>query len=123
MNGILCINKPQEYTSFDVVARIRGMSKTKRVGHSGTLDPMATGVLPIFLGAATKACNLLPDDSKCYEAAFALGKETDTLDCWGTIKKVLLRKFIFVFFIDRIGRLLHKTFEHLRNRNLIVRIV
>ena len=88
MNGILCINKPQEYTSFDVVARIRGMSKTKRVGHSGTLDPMATGVLPIFLGAATKACNLLPDDSKCYEAAFALGKETDTLDCWGTIKKV-----------------------------------
>ena len=88
MNGILCINKPQEYTSFDVIARIRGMSKTKRVGHSGTLDPMATGVLPVFIGMATKACDLLPDDNKCYEAAFALGTETDTLDCWGTVKRV-----------------------------------
>ena len=63
MNGILCIDKPQDYTSFDVVARIRGMSKTKRVGHSGTLDPMATGVLPVFIGGAAKACDLLPDDS------------------------------------------------------------
>lgn len=88
MNGILCINKPQEYTSFDVIARIRGMSKTKRVGHSGTLDPMATGVLPIFIGMATKACDLLPDDNKCYEATFELGTETDTLDCWGTVKHV-----------------------------------
>lgn len=88
MNGILCINKPQEYTSFDVIARIRGMSKTKRVGHSGTLDPMATGVLPVFIGIATKACGLLPDDNKCYEAAFSLGTETDTLDCWGTVKRV-----------------------------------
>lgn len=87
MNGILCINKPQEYTSFDVIARIRGMSKTKRVGHSGTLDPMATGVLPVFIGMATKACDLLPDDNKEYEASFALGTETDTLDCWGTVKR------------------------------------
>ncbi|MEG2813777.1 MAG: tRNA pseudouridine(55) synthase TruB, partial [Oscillospiraceae bacterium] len=55
MDGILCINKPTDFTSFDVIAKIRGMSKTKRVGHSGTLDPMATGVLPIFIGMATKA--------------------------------------------------------------------
>ena len=88
MNGILCINKPQEYTSFDVIARIRGMSKTKRVGHSGTLDPMATGVLPVFIGMATKACDLLPDDSKCYEAEFRFGTETDTLDVWGTVKRI-----------------------------------
>lgn len=83
MNGILCINKPQEYTSFDVVARIRGMSKTKRVGHSGTLDPLATGVLPIFIGNATKACDMLPDDDKGYVANFKLGLTTDTLDISG----------------------------------------
>lgn len=86
MNGILCINKPQEYTSFDVVARIRGMSKTKKVGHSGTLDPMATGVLPVFLGNATKACDIMPDDDKCYTAGFKLGITTDTLDFTGEIK-------------------------------------
>ena len=85
MNGILCINKPQEYTSFDVVARIRGMSKTKRVGHSGTLDPMATGVLPVFIGNATKACDLLPDSDKRYVAGFRLGATSDTLDCYGTL--------------------------------------
>lgn len=85
MNGILCINKPQEYTSFDVVARLRGMSKTKRVGHSGTLDPMATGVLPIFIGNATKACDMLEDDDKSYVARFKLGVTTDTLDISGTV--------------------------------------
>ena len=85
MNGILCINKPQEYTSFDVVARIRGMSKTKHVGHSGTLDPMATGVLPVFLGTATKACDLIPDDRKAYRAQFRLGITTDTLDVFGKV--------------------------------------
>lgn len=85
MNGILCINKPKEYTSFDVVARIRGMSRTKRVGHSGTLDPMATGVLPIFVGIATKACDLLPDGDKRYVAGFQLGTTTDTLDQYGTV--------------------------------------
>ncbi len=85
MNGILCINKPQEYTSFDVVARIRGMSKTKRVGHSGTLDPLATGVLPVFIGNATKACDMLPTDDKHYVATFKLGLTTDTLDVSGTV--------------------------------------
>lgn len=85
MNGIICINKPQEYTSFDVIARIRGMTKTKRVGHSGTLDPMATGVLPIFIGNATKACDMLPNDDKSYLAEFKLGVKTDTLDCTGQV--------------------------------------
>ena len=85
MNGILCINKPEEYTSFDVVARIRGMSKTKKVGHSGTLDPMATGVLPVFLGTATKAIGVLPNDDKKYIAGFRLGETTDTLDAFGQV--------------------------------------
>ncbi len=87
MNGVLCINKPTEYTSFDVIARIRGMSRQKRVGHSGTLDPMATGVLPIFIGTATKACDILSDDDKEYVAKFKLGVTTDTLDIMGKIKQ------------------------------------
>lgn len=89
MNGILCINKPQEYTSFDVIARIRGMSKTKRVGHSGTLDPLATGVLPVFIGNATKACDMLPNDDKSYVAEFKLGVTTDTLDISGSVIKTV----------------------------------
>ncbi len=90
MNGIICINKATDYTSFDVVAIVRGMTKTKRVGHSGTLDPLATGVLPIFIGNATKACDLMPDDCKSYQAGFELGKKTDTLDITGTITKTAI---------------------------------
>lgn len=85
MNGILCINKPKDFTSFDVVAKIRGMSKTKRVGHSGTLDPLATGVLPLFIGNATKACDMMPSDDKSYVASFRLGMTTDTLDISGEV--------------------------------------
>ena len=70
MNGIILINKPKEFTSFDVIAKLRGMSKIKKVGHSGTLDPMATGVLPIFFGKATGACDLMPNDKKEYIAEF-----------------------------------------------------
>ena len=70
MNGILCMNKPSGFTSFDVIAKLRGILKIRRLGHSGTLDPMATGVLPVFVGTATKACDILPDNSgyygKCY---------------------------------------------------------
>lgn len=85
MNGILCINKPKDFTSFDVVAKIRGMSKTKRVGHSGTLDPLATGVLPVFIGNATKACDMMPSDDKSYVASFRFGLTTDTLDISGEV--------------------------------------
>ena len=80
MNGILCVNKPQGFTSFDVVAKLRGILKIKRIGHGGTLDPMATGVLP-----ATKACDIVPDTSKSYRAGFRLGITTDTLDITGKI--------------------------------------
>ena len=61
MTGIICINKPQEFTSFDVVASMRRAFGTKKIGHGGTLDPMATGVLPVFVGGATKAVDLVPD--------------------------------------------------------------
>lgn len=83
MNGVIVVNKPQDFTSFDVVAVVRGCLHTKKVGHSGTLDPMATGVLPIFVGGATKAISLLPDHDKSYRAGFRLGITSDTLDIWG----------------------------------------
>lgn len=85
MNGILLIDKPQGWTSFDVIGKLRGVLHTKRLGHAGTLDPMATGVLPVFVGYATKACGILPDDTKAYTAGFQLGQVSDTLDCTGEI--------------------------------------
>ena len=64
MNGILCMNKPQDFTSFDVIGKLRGILHMKRLGHTGTLDPMATGVLPILVGTATKACDILPNQDR-----------------------------------------------------------
>lgn len=81
--GVIVVNKPQDFTSFDVVAVMRGCYHTKKVGHSGTLDPMATGVLPVFIGSATKAASILPDSGKSYRAGFRLGLTSDTLDIWG----------------------------------------
>lgn len=85
MNGIICINKPQDITSFGVVAKVRGITRTKKAGHTGTLDPMATGVLPVMLGNATRFLNFLPDSDKGYRASFVLGKTTDTLDITGKV--------------------------------------
>lgn len=86
MTGIICVNKPQEFTSFDVVASMRRCFGTKKIGHGGTLDPMATGVLPVFVGGATKAVDLVPDDSKSYRAGFRLGFVSDTQDIWGKLR-------------------------------------
>lgn len=83
--GIILINKPKDYTSFDVVARLRGMAKTKKVGHAGTLDPMATGVLPIFFGRCVKAVDIMPNQNKAYKATVKLGVTTDTQDITGKI--------------------------------------
>ncbi len=88
MNGIICVNKPQDFTSFDVVAKLRGILKMKRLGHGGTLDPMATGVLPVFVGNATKACDIMPDNTKSYRAGFRLGAVSDTQDVWGEVREV-----------------------------------
>ncbi|MCI5553568.1 MAG: tRNA pseudouridine(55) synthase TruB [Ruminococcus sp.] len=77
------MNKPQDFTSFDVIGKLRGILHMKRLGHTGTLDPMATGVLPILVGTATKACDILPNQDKTYQATVVFGKATDTLDIWG----------------------------------------
>ena len=87
LNGIICVNKPEGFTSFDVIAKLRGILKMKKLGHSGTLDPMATGVLPVFAGSATKAISILPDTDKSYLAGFKLGIVTDTEDITGKILK------------------------------------
>ncbi|MBR2277782.1 MAG: tRNA pseudouridine(55) synthase TruB [Eubacterium sp.] len=85
MNGIICINKPKDITSFGVVAKVRGITQQKKAGHTGTLDPMATGVLPVMLGDFTRFLNFLPDSDKGYRATFTLGKTTDTLDITGEV--------------------------------------
>ncbi len=85
MNGIIIINKPRGFTSHDVVAKLRGILKQKRIGHTGTLDPEAEGVLPVCVGNATKVCDYLMDQTKEYIAGCKLGITTDTQDCFGTV--------------------------------------
>lgn len=85
MDGIIVLDKPQDFTSFDAVAVVRGVTRERRIGHTGTLDPMATGVLPLLLGKATKAVSLLPDTDKSYEASFRFGEARDTGDVTGEI--------------------------------------
>lgn len=85
MNGIICINKKQNITSFGVCAKLRGILGEKKVGHTGTLDPMAEGVLPVMIGGATRFLNFLPESDKGYRASFILGKTTDTLDITGNV--------------------------------------
>ena len=84
-SGVLCLYKEKGFTSHDAVARIRRLYQTKKVGHTGTLDPQATGVLPILIGNAVKACDLLPDEGKIYRATLRFGIETDTEDIWGNV--------------------------------------
>lgn len=84
-NGIINVYKEKGFTSFDVVAKMRGIFKQKKIGHTGTLDPNATGVLPVCLGKATRVCDLLTEKDKEYEAVLLLGKKTDTGDISGTV--------------------------------------
>ena len=85
MNGILVIDKPEGITSFQVIASLRKISGIKRIGHGGTLDPMATGVLPVFFGRTARICDILPDEKKVYKAEVRLAVETDTEDITGNI--------------------------------------
>lgn len=85
INGIINIYKEKGYTSHDVVAKLRGMLHQKKIGHTGTLDPDATGVLPVCLGNATKLCDILTDHDKVYEAVMLLGTTTDTQDVTGEV--------------------------------------
>lgn len=83
MDGIINVYKEQDFTSFDVVAKLRGILHQRKIGHTGTLDPMAEGVLPVCLGSGTKLCELLTEHDKEYEAVMLLGVSYDTLDVWG----------------------------------------
>ena len=85
MNGVILIDKPADFTSFDVVAVVRKITGQRKTGHTGTLDPNATGVLPILLGSATKAQDLIVNHDKTYIADFRFGLTTDTLDIWGKV--------------------------------------
>ena len=85
MNGIVIIDKPADWTSQDVVSKLRGVLHTKRIGHGGTLDPMATGVLPVFVGRATRGVEFFEHAVKTYEAVLRLGVTTDTEDITGTV--------------------------------------
>lgn len=85
MNGILIINKPKGYTSHDVVSKVKKMLNIKKVGHTGTLDPNATGVLPLLLNEGTKLSKYLIEHDKEYEVTLKLGIKTDTADAEGKI--------------------------------------
>ncbi len=85
MDGIVIVDKPQDWTSQDVTAKLRGVFATRRIGHGGTLDPMATGVLPVFVGRATRAVEFFEHAEKTYETVLRLGITTDTEDVTGTV--------------------------------------
>ena len=85
MDGIVIVDKPQDWTSQDVVSKLRGVFQARRIGHGGTLDPMATGVLPVFVGRATRGVEFFEHAEKTYEAVLRLGIATDTEDITGTV--------------------------------------
>ena len=87
IHGVINVYKEQGFTSHDVVAKLRGIVGQKKIGHTGTLDPDAVGVLPVCLGRATKLCDMLTDKDKVYEAVMLLGVETDTQDTTGQVLK------------------------------------
>lgn len=101
-SGIINVYKEKDYTSFDVVARLRGILKIKKIGHTGTLDPDATGVLPICIGNATKVVDLLTEKQKTYQATFRFGLVTDTQDITGTIIRETNQTVTFDIFEEKI---------------------
>ncbi len=102
MNGIVIVDKPASWTSQDVVSKLRGVFATRRIGHGGTLDPMATGVLPVFVGRATRGVEFFESAEKTYEAVLQLGITTDTEDTTGT---VLTKKAVSVTQADFLSAL------------------
>ena len=112
MNGIVIIDKPEGWTSQDVTAKLRGVFQTRRIGHGGTLDPMATGVLPVFVGRATRGVEFFEHAEKTYETVLRLGITTDTEDITGT---VLTEQDAFVT-----GAMLEETLEKFRGEILQV---
>ena len=103
MDGIVIVDKPEGWTSQDVVSKLRGVLKTRRIGHGGTLDPMATGVLPVFVGRATRGVEFFEHAEKTYEAVLRLGISTDTEDITGTVleeKEVNITKEQFLSVLE-----------------------
>lgn len=107
MNGYLLINKPKGITSHDVIYRVRRIAKTKKVGHTGTLDPMATGLMVVCIGNATKAADYITNGNKAYLATMKLGFVSDTLDCTGELtplpQKNITKKEIYEVFSSFLG--------------------
>lgn len=104
MNGIVIVDKPEGWTSQDVVSKLRGVFQTRRIGHGGTLDPMATGVLPVFVGRATRGVEFFEHAEKTYVATLRLGVTTDTEDITGTVleeKPVSVTKEEFLAILPR----------------------
>ena len=104
MNGIVIVDKPADWTSQDVVSKLRGVFQTRRIGHGGTLDPMATGVLPVFVGRATRGVEFFEHAEKTYEAVLQLGITTDTEDTTGNIleeKQVCVTKEQFLAALEQ----------------------
>ena len=104
MDGIVIVDKPQDWTSQDVVSKLRGVFKTRRIGHGGTLDPMATGVLPVFVGRATRGVEFFEHAEKTYEAVLRLGLHTDTEDITGTVleeKEVNISESAFLSVLEQ----------------------
>ena len=104
MNGIVIVDKPQGWTSQDVTARLRRVFNTRRIGHGGTLDPMATGVLPVFVGRATRGVEFFEHAEKTYETTLRLGLATDTEDITGTVleeKSVTVTEAEFLAILDQ----------------------
>lgn len=104
MNGIVIVDKPAGWTSQDVVSKLRGVLHERRIGHGGTLDPMATGVLPVFVGRGTRAVEFFEHAEKTYEAVLHLGITTDTEDITGTVleqKEIKISKEAFLGVLDQ----------------------
>ncbi len=113
--GIININKEQNMTSHDVVGRVRRIVHMKRVGHTGTLDPMATGVLPICLGRAARVMEYLEPDLKTYRCVMKLGREYDTQDVWGKLEMESTEEEVNRIGIDQVERVLH-SFEGVQDQ-------
>ncbi|MCH4005924.1 MAG: tRNA pseudouridine(55) synthase TruB [Eubacterium sp.] len=113
--GIININKEQKMTSHDVVGRVRRIFQMRRVGHTGTLDPMATGVLPVCLGRAARIMEYIEPDLKTYRCVMSLGKEYDTQDIWGTLMKESTEEEVNQVTEDQVERVL-KSFEGVQDQ-------
>ena len=111
ISGIIPVDKPAGFTSFDVVAKVRGITHQKKIGHSGTLDPMATGVLPLFFNEATKTLSILQDEDKKYVACLKFGIKTDTQDITGKILSQKESSVSYELFAEVIKKFTGRQFQ------------